>query len=91
MFNDIRSLKEEAKGDVCSLTDEVGMKTVLDVLREKHPEQSKAKLNYPGNNEHPTNLPHHQSIFKKLNASMMRNFAMKTRGSHDSSGLDANE
>ena len=27
MFNDIRSLKEEAKGDVFSLTDEVGMKT----------------------------------------------------------------
>ena len=34
----IRSLTEKAKGGVLSLTDKVDKKTVLDVLRKKHPE-----------------------------------------------------
>ena len=38
IFNAIWSLTEEAKGCVLSLTDNVYTKTVLDVLREKHPE-----------------------------------------------------
>ena len=44
LFNAIRSLTEEAKGGVLSLTDKVDMKQFPDVLRENHPEPSKAKL-----------------------------------------------
>ena len=42
----IRSLTEKAKGGVLSLTDKIDEKTVLDVLRKKHPEPCKANLNY---------------------------------------------
>ena len=78
----IRSLTEEAKNGVLSLNDKVDKKTVLDVLREKYPELCKANLNYLVSNEHPKTLPNHQSIFEKLNASMVRKSAMKTHGSH---------
>ena len=37
-----RSLLEEVKGCIFSLTDKVDKKTVHDDLREKHPEPSKA-------------------------------------------------
>ena len=56
----------------------------------KHPEPCKANLNYLVSKEHPKSLPHHQSIFEKLNASMVRKSALKTYGSHVP-GLDANE
>ena len=89
--NAIRSLTEEAKNGVVSLTDKIDKKTVLDVLREKHPEPCKANLNYLVINEQPKSLPYHQSIFEKLNASIVRRPAMKTHGSHGPSGIDANE
>ena len=89
--NAIRSLTEEAKAGVLSLTVKVDMKTVLEVLREKPPEPSKASLNYLVSNEHAKSLPYHQSIFEKTKASMVRKSAMKTHGIHGPSGLDANE
>ena len=64
--NAIRSLTEEAKGGVLSLTDEVDKKTVLDVLREKHPELRKANLNYLVSNEHPKSLPHNPYLTKLI-------------------------
>ena len=87
----ILSLTVKAKGGVHSLTDKVDKKTVLDVLRKKHPEPCKAISNYLVGNEHPKSLPYHQSIFEKLNASIVRKSAMKTHGSHGLSSLDANE
>ena len=42
----ILSLTVKAKGGVHSLTDKVDKKTVLDVLRQKHPEPCKANSNY---------------------------------------------
>ena len=50
--NAIWSLREEAKGGFTSFTDIIEMKTVLDLLREKHLEQRKANLNYLVSNEH---------------------------------------
>ena len=43
--NAIRSLTEEAKGGVLSLTDKVDKNTVIDILREKHPGPCKSNLN----------------------------------------------
>ena len=57
--NAIRSLTEEAKGGILSLTDKVDIKTVLDILREKNLEPSKANLNYLVIIEHPKSLPYH--------------------------------
>ena len=51
--NAIRSLTEDAKSGYISLTHKVDKKTILDVLREKHPEPRKAKMNYLVSNEHP--------------------------------------
>ena len=91
IFNAIWSLRDEAKGCFISFTDIIEMKTVLDVLREKHLEQRKANLNYLVSNERPKGLPYHQSTFEKLNASMVRKPAMKTHGSLGPSGLDSNK
>ena len=85
-FSAIRSLTEEAKGGVFSLTDKIDKKTVLDVSREKNPEPNEAILNYLESNENPKNLPYQQSILEKLNNSMVRMSAIK-RGSHGPSGL----
>ena len=63
------------------------MKTVFDVLREKHPEPSKANLKYLVNNDNSETLPYHRFIFEEINASMVRKSAMKTHGSHGPSGL----
>ena len=73
------------------LTDIVDIKTVLDVLREKHGEPSETKLNYLVTNDHPKSLPYHQSIFEKLNASMNGKSATMRHGSHGPSSLDAKE
>ena len=86
--NAIRSLTEEAKRGVLSLTEKVDKKTVLYVLREKDPEPCKTNLNSLVSNEHPKSLPYHQSLFEKLNASMTRKSAY---GSHSPSGVDAND
>ena len=51
----------------------------------------KAKLNYIVINEHPKNLPHHQPVFEKLDASMVRKSSMKAHESHCSSLLVASE
>ena len=50
--NAIRSLTEEAKGGVLSLTEKVDKKTILYVLREKDPEPCKTNLNSLVSNEH---------------------------------------
>ena len=61
-----RSLTEEAKGGVRSLTAKVDKKTVLDVLREKHSEPCKANLNYLVSNEHPKIYPTIDLFLKNL-------------------------
>ena len=42
--NAIRCLFEEMRRDVFSLTEKVGMKTVLDFLREKRPKTTQSKF-----------------------------------------------
>ena len=91
LSNAIRSLTEEAKAGVLSLTEKVDRKRVLDVLREQHPKPCKANLNYVVSNEHPKKLPYHQSLFEKLITSVVRKSAKKTHGSHGPSGHVANE
>ena len=55
------SLADEVKGGVFSVTDKVYKKTVLDVLRKKHPEKHKATLSYRVGSDHPKNfaISHH--------------------------------
>ena len=40
----VRSLTEEVKGGVLTLTDKFDKKTFLDALRDKHPEPRKANF-----------------------------------------------
>ena len=75
----IRDLRDETNVVVLSLDDKVDKKTVLDVLREKHSELCKANVDYLFSTEHLKSLPYHQSIFEKLNASIIRKSAMKTK------------
>ena len=87
----IRSLTEEVKGDVLFLTDKFDKKTVVDVLHETSRRPCKAIMSYQVGKDSPKNLPYHQSISEKLNASMDRKFVINMHGSYGPSGLDDNK
>ena len=84
-------LLKKRKIVVLFLTDKVDKKTLLDVLHERHQGTCKAIMSYQVGKEHPKNLPHHQSIFEKLNASKDRKFVINMNGSHGPSGFDGNK
>ena len=88
--NALRCLDESQKGNVLSLQDRVGNKTVMQILQEKHPKPMTSKDSYV-TNENDHTLEHHHSIFDKINASTVRKTAMVTQGSHGPSGVDAND
>ena len=56
---------------------------------EKHP--SPGTLEEDFITDEVDTLPHHDSIFDKINAATIRKAAMRTHGSHRPSGLDADE
>ena len=88
--NALRCINDCEKGGVLSLTEKIDNKSVLDILKEKHPPASRCDDRYIV--EKPSNVtPYHPVIFDKIQGRIVRNAAMKTHGSHGPSGVDANE
>ena len=85
----IRQLEEGEDGSVLDLSDRIGDKTVLQVLKEKHPspgEVNRQLIESPSENV----LPFHPSIFDNLDDDAIKRAATVTKGSPGHSGLDAN-
>ena len=88
--NALRCINDCEKGGVLSLTEKIDNKSVLDILKEKHPPASRCDDRYIV--EKPPNVtPYHTVIFDKNQGRIVCNAAMKTHGSHGPSGVDANE
>ena len=79
----LRFLSETSNGGVLTLTDDV-----LTQLKQKHPEPQPAKLGSvlfgPVNDEIP------ESVYSEINGEMVRQAALRTKGSGGPSGVDAN-
>ena len=79
----LRFLSETSNGGVLTLTDDV-----MTQLKQKHPEPQPAKLESvlfgPLNDEIP------ESIYSEINGEMVRQAALRTKGSGGPSGVDAN-
>ncbi|CAB3999685.1 Hypothetical predicted protein [Paramuricea clavata] len=79
----LRFLSETSNGCVLTLTDDV-----MTQLKQKHPEPQPAKLGSvlfgPLNDEIP------ESVYSEINVEMVRQAALRTKGSGDPSGVDAN-
>ncbi|CAB4027742.1 Hypothetical predicted protein, partial [Paramuricea clavata] len=79
----LRFLSETTDGGVLTLTDDV-----MTQLKQKHPEPQLAKLGSvlfgPLNDEIP------ESIYSQINGEMVRQAALRTKGSGGPSGVDAN-
>ena len=73
------------------LKQSIGHKSVLDILKEKHPAAENLNSSYVINQSEFQTLAYHPAIFEKINASEIRRAAMKTHGSHGPSELDSNE
>ena len=80
---------KKSKG-VLPLNEVIEGKTVLGILKEKHPQAKTAKTNYITEVSEDT-MPHHPSIFKQINVKTVRKSTLKTHRSHGPSGLDASE
>ena len=65
-------------------------KTVLNILKKKHPPAKTANTNFLTELNEDT-MPYQPSIFEQINAKTVRKSTLKTHGSHDPSGLDACE
>ena len=85
----LKCLSDHQKGGILSLKEKIGEKTVLDLLKEKHP--SPGTLEEDFITDKVDTLPYHDSIFDKINAATIRKAAMRTHGSLGPSGLDADE
>ena len=88
--NAIRQLEEGEDGGVLDLSDKIGDKTVLQVLKEKPP--SPREVNRQFIESPPENvLLFHPSIFDNLDDDAIKRAATLTKGSPGPSGLDANQ
>ena len=86
----VQCLQNDTKGGVLDINQKIGEKTVLDILKEKHPPPQIISQEYIVPDDENTQ-PSHPSIFDKINPSAIKRNALKTHGSHDPSGVDANE
>ena len=79
----LRFLSETSNGGVLTLTDDV-----MTQLKQKHPEPQPAKLGSvlfrPLHDEIP------ESVYSEINGEMVRQAALRTKGSGRPSGVDAN-
>ena len=66
------------------------VKTVLSILKEKHPHAKTAIRNYKTEVSENT-MPYHHSKFEQINDKTVQKSTLKTYGSHGPSGLDACE
>ena len=84
----IGCLSDKKTKGVIPLKEVIEGKTILSILKEKHP-QAKA-VNYVTEVNEDT-MPYHPYIFEQINAKTLRKSTLKTHGSHGPSGLDAYE
>ena len=87
--NALRSVNECEKGGVLPLSERID-KSVLDILKEKHPPAKSCDDTYvvASSEKIP---PYHPVIFDRKQAGAIRRAGMKTHGRHGPSGVDANE
>ena len=78
------------KGGVLSLTEKIDNKSVLDILKEKHPADSRCDDRFKVE-KRPNVTPYHPNIFDKIQRRVVRNASMKTHGIHGPSAVDAYE
>ena len=88
--NAIRVLSDVHKDGVPAPTDLIDGRTVLEILRDKHPEGQPLEHNCI-QSEHPRTLPYHPAVFGKISARLVQKHASKTHGSAGSSSLDADD
>ena len=86
----IGCLSDKKTKGVLPLNEVIEGKTVLSILREKHPQAKTANTNYIAEVKKKT-MPYHPSTFEQINAKTVRKSTLKTHGSHGLSGLDACE
>ena len=87
----IRCLPEKKTKGVLLLSEVIiEGKTVLNILKEKHPQAKTANTNYITEVRKDT-MPYHPSIFEQINGKTVQKSTLKTRGIHGPSGLDACE
>ena len=90
IFAAIGCLSNKKTKGVLLLNEIIEGKTVLSILKEKHPPAKTANTNYTTEFSEDT-MPYHPSIFEQINAKTVRKSTLKTHTSHGSSGLDACE
>ena len=83
-------LSDQHKDSVLAPTDLIDGKTVLENLRDKHPEGQPLEHNCI-QSEHLRTLPYHPTVFGKISARLVQKHASKTHGSAGPSGLDADD
>ena len=86
----ISCLSDKKTKEVVPLNEVIGEKTVLSILKEKHPPAKTANTNYITEVSEAA-MPYHPSIFDKTNAKVVKKSTLKTLGSQGRSGLDACE
>ena len=85
----IRQLDPDHKDEVLSLSQAIGLSTVLDILKVKRQAASKSD---PWNSDvENRDLPYHPSVYKNTSTEKVKQAALKTLGSHGPSGPDADE
>ena len=85
--NAIRVLSDGHKGGVLAPTNLIDSRSVLEILRDNHPEWQPLEPNCI-QSKHPRTLPYHPPFFDKISARLVQKHAMKTHGSAGPSGLD---
>ena len=80
----------QVKQETGNMNEIIEGKTVLSILKEKHPQAKTANTNYITEISEDT-MPNHPSIFEQINAKTVRKSTLKTHGRHGPSGPDACE
>ena len=76
----IGCLSDKKTKEVLPLSEIIEGKTVLSILKEKHPQAKTANTNYITEKSEDT-MPYHHSIFEQINAKTVRKSTLKTNGS----------
>ena len=84
----IGCLSDKKTKEVFLLSEVIEGKTVLSILKEKHPQAKTANTNYITEVSEDT-MPYHSSIFEQINTKTVQKSTLKTHGSHVPSVLDA--
>ena len=86
----IGCLSDKKTKGVLPLNGVIEGKTVLSILKAKHPQAKTVITNYITEVSE-DRMPYHPSIFEQINPNTVRKSTLKTHGSHGPSGLDACE